>query len=141
MLYDFIYNSFVREVPTNTPGEGINTLGEVLDSEWFTNRHGRRRLSIAELKRGPGDGEPPRPPYVVVGAKLDGITPGFRMRDSKGTLYFIKPDPFHNPEMATAADVIGSRFFQSNRIQHAGKLHRAYSPRGREGKPRSQTHR
>ena len=112
-LYDFLYNSFAREVVSHKRAEGINTLGEVLDSEWFTNRHGRKRLSITELKRGPGDGQPPQPPYVVVGAKLDGITPGFRMRDSKGILYFIKPDPLQNPEMATSADVMGSRFFHA----------------------------
>jgi len=46
-----------------------------------------------------------------VGAKLDGITPGFQMRDKNNRLYFVKPDPLSNPEMATAADVIGSRFF------------------------------
>ena len=33
------------------------------------------------------------------------------MRDSRNRLYFVKPDPYTNPEMATAADVIGSRFF------------------------------
>jgi hypothetical protein len=111
VLFDFLYNSFAREIHTGTRAEAVNTLGEVLDSEWFTNRQGRSRMSAAELKQGPGEGEPPQPPYVVVGAKLDGITPGFRMRDSKGTLYFIKPDPRKNPEMATAADVMGSRFF------------------------------
>jgi hypothetical protein len=33
------------------------------------------------------------------------------MRDAKGTLYFVKPDPLSNPEMATASDVMGARFF------------------------------
>lgn len=112
-LFDFLYNSFVRVPAKGNQSGGINTLGEVLDSEWFTNRHGRKRLTAEELHRGPGDGDPPQPPYVVVGAKLDGITPGFRMRDSRGTLYFIKPDPLSNPEMATAADVIGARFFHA----------------------------
>ncbi len=111
LLFDFINSSVVRQKPSNTLAGGINTVGEVLDSEWFTNRHGRKRLTPAELKRGPGDNHPPQPPFAVVGAKLDGITPGFRMKDSKGTLYFVKPDPVSNPEMATAADVLGSRFF------------------------------
>jgi hypothetical protein len=110
LLFDFIYSSIVRKPPSNTLAGGINTLGEVLDSEWFTNRHARKRLTRAELKQGPGDSRPPQPPYLVIGAKLDGITPGFRMKDAKGVLYFIKPDPRSNPEMATAADVIGSRF-------------------------------
>ena len=62
-LFDFLYNSFAHRVIHATPAEGINTLGDVLDSEWFTNRHGRKRLSVEELKQGRGDGRPPRPPY------------------------------------------------------------------------------
>jgi len=112
-LFDFLYNSFAQQVYTDTPAEGVNTLGDVLDSEWFINRHGRKRLSVKELKQGSGDGRPPRPPYVVVGAKLDGITPGFRMRDSEGTVYFVKPDPLKYPELATAADAMGARFFHA----------------------------
>jgi hypothetical protein len=110
-LYDFVQQSFQPDPRPATPSLGVNTLGEVPDSEWFTNRHGSRRMSLEELRRGPGDGNPPRPPYRVVGGKIDGITPGFRMLDAKNTLYFVKPDPRTNPEMATAADVIGSRFF------------------------------
>ena len=33
------------------------------------------------------------------------------MTDAKGRFYFVKPDPYTNPELATSADVIGSRFF------------------------------
>lgn len=146
-LYDFLYNSFAPRVPAHTRAGGINTLGEVLDSEWFTNRHARTPLSLAELKRGPGDGTPPSPPYVVVGAKLDGITPGFRMRDAKGTLFFVKPDPLSNPEMATASDVMGARFFHAigyntpeNYIVHVRGEEISISPEatrtGDSGKPR-----
>ncbi len=110
-LYDFVYNSFAPVKQPVRASRGINTLGEVVDSEWYTNRHGRKRMTLDELRRGPGEGHPPQPPFTVVGAKLDGITPGFRMRDAKGELYFVKPDPMSAPEMATAADVIGARFF------------------------------
>lgn len=112
-LFDFIYSSFVHGPLTLKTSGGVNTLGEVLDSDWYINRHGRRRMSTAELKQGPGESHPPEPPFTVVGAKLDGITPGFRMRDKNNRLYFVKPDPLSNPEMATAADVIGSRFFHA----------------------------
>src|SRR5689334_21513970 len=37
------------------PAGAINTLGEVPDSAWFTNRHAQKRLSSDELRRGPGD--------------------------------------------------------------------------------------
>ena len=36
-----------------TEAQNINTLDEVPNSSWFTNRHGLRRMSIAELTRGP----------------------------------------------------------------------------------------
>ena len=35
--------------------QGVNTLGEVLDGAWYVNRHGRTRMSLAELRRGSGD--------------------------------------------------------------------------------------
>ena len=110
-LYDFLAQSFGGKPPSGKPALAVNTLGEVPDSAWYTNRHVRRRMSPEELRRGPGSDHRPSPPFVVVGAKTDGITPGFRMTDSAGRLYFVKPDPYSNPEMATAADVVGSKFF------------------------------
>ncbi|MCI0418386.1 MAG: hypothetical protein L0312_04050, partial [Acidobacteria bacterium] len=57
--YDFLENTFF------SPGErtrkravNINTLGEVPDSSWFTNRHGKKPLSLEELVRGPDHGGP-----------------------------------------------------------------------------------
>src|SRR6476659_9963813 len=57
-IYDFLENTYV------TPGrEGkaakhrpmraldINTLGEVPDNSWYTNRHWLRHMSIEELQR------------------------------------------------------------------------------------------
>ena len=112
--YDFLIHTFGK------PGDrapqralNINTLGEVPDSSWFQNRHGRKRMSIEELVRGPNTGNGPSAdgPWSVIGAKTEGITPGFRIRDSRGDVYFIKFDPPQNPEMATAAEVISTKFF------------------------------
>lgn len=115
-LYDFVSSSIIApgEHPPKTPSRpavDANTLGEVPDSEWYTNRHRLRRMTIAELTQGPARGHEPAPPFRVTGAKTEGITPGFQMVDSKGRRYLCKPDPASNPEMATAADVIGSKFF------------------------------
>lgn len=110
-LYDFIKQSFSPHRRPELPARGVNTLGDVPDSAWFTNRHGARRMSRQELQQGAGVEAPPVPPFTVIGVKTEGITPGFRMNDAKGRLYFVKPDPIGNLEMATAADVIGSRFF------------------------------
>ena len=110
-LYDFLANSVKPNPRLPVPAGAINTLGEVPDSAWFTNRHGRKRMTREELQTGPGNSSAPVPPFLVVGAKTEGISPGFRMKDAEGRLYFVKPDPISNPEMATAADVIGSKFF------------------------------
>jgi hypothetical protein len=91
----------------------VNTLGEVPDSAWFTNRHAVKRLTLDELRRGPGDANPPQPPYVVLSARNDGLTARLEVRDSAGRVYFLKTDAAQYPELATAADVIGSRFFHA----------------------------
>ncbi len=96
--------------PPATPAGAVNTIGEVPDSEWFINRHGRVRMSRAELQREGSSAEGPVPPFKVIGGKKDGIMPGFRMQDSKGRLYFVKGDPIDSPELATAAEAIVSRF-------------------------------
>ncbi len=110
-MYDYLYQSS-RPAPQNpVPAMGINTIGEVPDSAWFTNRHGRTPMTRAELQRGPGNENAPQPPFTIIGAKTDGITPGFRIRDAKGRLFFVKPDPLTNPELNTGAEVMGSKFF------------------------------
>jgi hypothetical protein len=117
--YDFARNTFFEPTRENKPRTprptaAVNTLGEVPDSGWFTNRMGVRPMSIAELVRGPGDETPPAPgPWTVLGAKSEGITPGLTIEDSKGERYLIKFDPLDHPEMASAADVIGSKFFHA----------------------------
>ena len=112
-LYDYLYQTFRAGRQTSTRAEGINTLGEVPDNAWFTNRHGVKRMTEQELRCGPGNENAPQPPFLIVGAKIDGITPGFRMRDAAGRLYFVKIDPPTNPELISAADVMGSKFFHA----------------------------
>ncbi|MEJ2108987.1 MAG: hypothetical protein P8Z37_03555 [Acidobacteriota bacterium] len=115
--YDFFYHLFGK--PGDAPSqdhpiraEGVNTLGEVPDSEWYTNRHYRYPMTVDELQRGAGDGNTPdtRGILTVIGAKTQGVTPGFSIKDSTGRRYLVKFDPVSNPEMATAADIISSKF-------------------------------
>jgi hypothetical protein len=116
--YDFFQNVMFKpgEIPAKTgiavPARAVNTLGEALDSEWYTNRHGRRRMTRDELQRGPGNTQPPSMSKVwrVTSAKAEGITPGFTIVDGEGRRYLLKFDPPSNPEMASAADVISSKF-------------------------------
>ena len=111
--YDFVVNSFTA------PGErrdvralNVNTVDEVPDSSWFTNRIGRRAMSVADVVKGPDrverlslDG------WVISGGKSTGVQPGFRMADPSGQLYQIEIDPPSNPELASSAEIIGTAFY------------------------------
>jgi hypothetical protein len=109
-VLDFLQQSRKPGMRPAKPAGAVNTLGDVPDSEWFTNRHGARRMTRDALQRGPNSGDPPTPPFTVTGGKSEGITPGFRIKDSTGRPYFVKTDPATNPELVTAAEVIVSKF-------------------------------
>jgi hypothetical protein len=117
-IYDFFYMTFGKPGEKQPEGKfiqagGVNTLGEVPDSEWYTNRHSKRRMTIEEMVRGPGTSHPPSmdAPWRVTAAKTEGVTPGFTVKDSKGRTYQIKFDTRDNFEQSTGADVMGTRFF------------------------------
>jgi len=118
--YDFFSNTFAqpgeRQAPARLiPAQEVNTLGEVPDSSWYTNRHYRNPMSLEELARGAGGESAPslEGPWTVVAAKAEGITPGFTIVDSRRRRYVLKFDPLNNPEITTAADVISSKFFHA----------------------------
>ena len=115
-VYDVIENTLQHrphgDVP---PAVNVNTLGEVPDSSWFTNRIGTRPMTVEEIVRGATTVGPPdvAQPLTVIASKSGGITPGFTLRDARGNVYFVKFDPAAHPNLSTAADVIGSRFFHA----------------------------
>lgn len=111
--YDFVENTFLKRGDrTNERAVNVNTIDEVPDSSWFTNRVGARVLGLDEYVRGPNLSGPPAPgPWTVVSGKSDGITPGFTVRDTAGAIWFIKFDPPSNPEMATGAEMIATKLF------------------------------
>lgn len=118
--YDYFLHTLARpgEYHRNGqiyPARAVNTLGEALDSAWYTNRHGREKMSAGDLIRGAGKDNAPslEGPWRVLSAKSEGVTPGFFIADSAGRRYFLKFDPLSNPEMASGADVIGSKFFHA----------------------------
>lgn len=90
-----------------------NTLDEVPDSSWFTNRMGSRPTSPAQIQApSPSDG-PVVGRLVIVEAKPAGIQPGFVVRDQRGQRFFLKFDPPSHPEMASGAEVISTSAFQA----------------------------
>ena len=113
--YDFVENTFLNAGDrTDKRAVNINTVDEVPDSSWFTNRIGREALSVEQLVRGPDTGSGPAPgAWKIVAAKSEGITPGLTIRDSAGDLYFVKFDPPSNPEMASGAEVISTKLFHA----------------------------
>ena len=116
-ISDFMHNS-MRPGPSSsdmTSAENVNTLGEVPDSSWFTNRMSKGTMSVPELIRGPNqtDGSDTSHPWTVISAKSEGITPGFTICDRTGEMYFVKFDPLGNAQLATSAEVICTKFFHA----------------------------
>ena len=116
--YDFFYSTFGKPGDQNrlksspVRAMGTNTLGEPMAGAWWEPRHYYYRMSIEDLVRGPGNSKPPSDgPWLVVAAKNEGITPGFTIEDVNKRRYFLKFDPASNPDIATAPDVLVSKFF------------------------------
>jgi hypothetical protein len=115
--FDYFQNTFAEPVRKQKdrpdPALAVNTLDEVPDSAWFTNRIGSRPMSLEELLRGPGVSRPPSAEghWTVLSGKNEGVTPGLQIQDSAGRKYLLKFDPLSNPEMASGADMLGSKLF------------------------------
>lgn len=99
----------------NRRAMSINTIDEVPDSSWFTNRIlGGARLTADDVARGPNTGEGPAPgKWLVSAGKSDGITPGFTIIDSAGDRWFIKFDPPDWREMMSGAEVTVTKLFHA----------------------------
>jgi hypothetical protein len=110
--YDFAEHTFIKPGDHQTiRAVNVNTMDEVPDSTWFTNRIGRRTMSIEEIVRGPNTQDVPNiDTWPIVEGKGSGITPGYRVQSPDGRLYQVKFDPPSNPEMASGAEVIGAAF-------------------------------
>ena len=69
----------------------VDRFDEVQDSSWFTNRNAYRPLSLEDIARGPDTGQGPdtTQSWTVTQAKLEGVTPGFYIKDSRGDRYVI----------------------------------------------------
>jgi hypothetical protein len=88
----------------------VNTIDEVPDSSWFTNRIGTRALTLEEIAAGPNRlPEPLTGPWTVISGKTDGVTPGLRLKDASGHVFFVKFDPPGHPEMSSGAEVVTTK--------------------------------
>ena len=116
--YDFLTNTFV------SPGDrepiravNVNTLDEVPDSSWFTNRIGVRDLPITEITRGPNKFErlDAMDWIVVAGKSPGGFHPGFVAEHpgDPGQVFQLEIDPVDHPQMATGAELIGTLVYHA----------------------------
>jgi hypothetical protein len=98
----------------------VNSLDEVPDSSWFTNR----RVAPAQMERGPcvdgasegstGVDDLPVFPVTIRTTKTAGVTPGFVVHDKRHKKFVLKVDElahYGQDEISTAADAIVSRLY------------------------------
>ena len=116
--FDLVENSFLGAgEQADIRARNVNTVDEVPDSSWFTNRVGPRArgpLDIAALVKGPDTTTGPAAgTWTVIARKGEGVTPGFTIRDSAGEVFWIKFDPRGFAEMASGAEVISTKFFHA----------------------------
>jgi hypothetical protein len=122
--FDLIENSFLDAGERlNQRALNVNTIDEVPDSSWFTNRIGLRArqepggsgpFGSASVVKGPDASAGPAPgTWTITGRKSEGVTPGFTITDSTGETYWIKFDPKGFSEMASGAEVISTKFLHA----------------------------
>jgi hypothetical protein len=114
LFYEYSYNLFVtaRRQPSNTRARNINTIDEVPDSSWFTNRIGARTITPENLARGPNLDVTPAPEkWVLLREKSAGTNPGFTARDANGRTWFLQFDLPEFPEGGTGAVEVATKLF------------------------------
>ena len=113
-MYELVVNLFVTSgyKPTGKRAQNINTIDEVPDSNWFSNRIGTRPVTVDEITRGPIRGAAPDPSrWVLIREKTAGAHPGFTAQDAKGETWFLEFDPPYFAEGATGAVEVATKIF------------------------------
>ena len=116
--YDFLLQTFASPADrAPIRAVNVNTLDEVPDSTWFTNRIGVRDLPIAEIARGPNKFErlDAQDWVVVRGKSPGGFQAGFRAvhAGDPDQVYQLEIDPVDHPQLATGAEVIGTLIYHA----------------------------
>jgi hypothetical protein len=107
-LFVDITSNAIRRTGTQAPvrAQNLNSVDEVPDSSWFTNRAGRTPLTVDDIERGPNTNAGPAPgPWTIMSSKSDGATPGFTVRDVNGERWFLKFDSPGYRAMSTGTEV------------------------------------
>ncbi|HEX5474411.1 MAG TPA: hypothetical protein VFX12_07105 [Vicinamibacterales bacterium] len=115
LAYDSLLNLFGHPGdPATVRAADINTIDQLPDSSWFTNRLGLGGLTADDMRRGVDDDTGPAPgPWTVRTGKGNGVSPGFTITDVRGRRYFVKFDPPGWDELATGAEVAVTRYYHA----------------------------
>ena len=124
-VYRLLDASFVQktkrlfDIPRHVrkkPALNVNSVDQVPDSSWFTNRMGHRVLSVEQLRRGPNTSAGPDStgPWTIIDGKNVGRAPGLLIQDTRGQRYFLKFDLREFPELASGAEVIATKLYYAS---------------------------
>ena len=106
LFVDLTYNMIKGAGPARGRAGNLNTIDEVPDSSWYTNRAGTRTLTPQDITKGPNTTDGPAAgPWTIVSSKSDGVTPGFTVTDTAGRKWFLKFDPRGYRGMTTGTEV------------------------------------
>jgi hypothetical protein len=103
-------------VVTGGESVNVNSLDEVPDSAWFTNRLGVRPVSLDELRLNSCpkdkllDPDAPDGSWLISEGKTSGSTPGFVIKVPGKGKYLVKVEA-HGPERQVAATIIGEAVY------------------------------
>jgi hypothetical protein len=114
LFFEYSFNLFVnaRRQPSNSRAGDLNTIDEVPDSSWFTNRIGTSALTPADIERGGNTSAPPAPErWTLLREKSAGTTPGFTARDAGGQTWFLQFDLPEMPEASSGAVEVSTKLF------------------------------
>ena len=114
LFYDLALNLFARpgDSAPDVRAQNLNTIDELPDSSWFTNRILARAVPIEEAVRGPLTGTGPAAgKWTVTRPKSAGFAPGFTMQGGKGETWFVSFDADDMPEAATGAILVANKIF------------------------------
>ncbi len=131
-MYELTYNLFVnaKHQASGLRAKNINTIDEVPDSSWFTNRVGTTPMTNEELVRGANVGQPPDPSaWVLTREKTSGAHPGFTATDAKGVTWFLEFDPPYFAEGATGAVAVATKIFYALGYNQVESFLTTFDPR------------
>jgi hypothetical protein len=106
LFVDLTYNLIAGAGQARGRAGNVNSIDEVPDSSWFTNRAGLRPLTALDVANGPDTTDGPAAgAWTITSSKSDGVTPGFTVQDRNGTRWFLKFDPRGYRGMTTGTEV------------------------------------